>query len=154
MKSLALLQPQSLQIDFDFQNNLGNILVASSLVVLALSEVAIKNDDLEYWSIDERLRKHRTVSDFDYHVQQMLWFLRTAGRMKASIANIGSNNYHFVRYDDELTESCIRVLHTFNPKAKYMKDFLNMNADAENPRFAYIQYTMDHTKSKVRKVKW
>ena len=153
MDRLGIFQPQNLRIDFNFQHNKADILIASSLVIFVLSEVAIKNEDLDYWDIDDRLKKHRTVREFDYHVQQMLWLLKDAGGLKASISNCGSNNYHFVQYDDVETDSCMRVLHTFNPKAKYMKKYLSMNQDYDNPRFAYIQYSIDSSKTNIRKIK-
>lgn len=153
MNSLMLIQSQSLGIDFDFHNKLGNVLIASSLVILALSEVAINNDDLDYWNIDERLNKHRTVKDFDVHVQKMLYFLKAVGPLKASVIKSSSNNYNFVEFNDVSSGACIRVLHTFNPKARYMKKYLKMNEDPNKPRFAYIQYSLDSSKTKVQKVK-
>ena len=153
MDSIELLKSQSLNIDFDFQNNIGNILIASSLVILTLSEMAINNDDLDYWNIDDRLNKHRTVKDFDAHVQKMLYLLKGVGSLEAVITKSSNNNYHFVEFNDVSRGICIRVLHTFNSKAKYMKKYLDMNNDPNNPKFAYIQYTLDSTKTKVRKIK-
>lgn len=151
-RDLSLL-PQSLVIDFDFQGNIGNPLIVSSLVVLSLAEVAINNDDLDYWNIDNRLNKHRTVKDFDAHVQKMLLELGKVGSMTASVINSSSNNYHFVEFNDSVNGACIRVLHTFTPSANYMKKYLNKNKNIENPQFAYIQYSLDKSKTKVRGVK-
>lgn len=147
------LVPQNLQINFDFQNNTGNMVIASALVIFVLAEAAINNDDLDYWNIDDRLNKHRTVRDYDAHIQKMLYSLKKAGSLDAKIVKSSSNNYHFVEFIDLENKSCIRVLHTFNPKSKYMKKYLEMNQDTNNPRFAYIQYSLDTTKTQVRKVK-
>lgn len=153
MNTEILSLPEHFLIDFEFQNNIGDMLIASSLVVLALAEVAINNDELDYWNIDERLNKHRTVRDFDTHVQKMMYALKEIGKLKASVVKSSSNNYHYVEYNDFESSACLRVLHTFDPGAKYMKKYLKMNEDTTNPKFAYIQYTLDATKTKVRKVK-
>lgn len=151
MKTKMLSGTYGIQINFHSQ--IANVLVVSSLIILALSEVAINNDDLDYWNIDERLNKHRTVRDYDIHVQKMLLSLKKVGSLNATLVNTGINNYHFVEFNDAISGICIRVLHTFNPKAKYMKKYLAMNSNPNAPRFAYIQYSLDNTKSKVRKLK-
>ena len=153
MSTEISLLPQSLIIDFVFQGNVGTPLIAGALIILSLAETAINNDDLDYWNIDDRLNKHRTVRDFDAHVQKMLFSLGLVGSMTASVVNSSGNQYHYVEFNDSRKEACIRILHTFNPKANYMKKYLERNRDMEAPGFAYIQYSLDKSKTKVRSVK-
>lgn len=123
------------------------------MVILRLSEVAINNDDFEYWNVDNRLNKHRTVEDFDVHVQKMLLALGSAGGLTASVSSVKENGYFFVEFNDVAQETCIRVLHTVNYRAKYMRKYFEMNCDLDNARFAYVQYELSKEKTKVEKVK-
>lgn len=122
------------------------------LEILVLAEKAMNHTDLEYWNIDADLDKHRKTREFDAHVQKMLLFLEKVGSFTVLKKKSSDNGYYYTLLVDDSSGACIRVLHTFAPKAKYMDSYLQMNTDIEHPKFAYIQYETKKEVTDVRMV--
>lgn len=122
------------------------------LEILVLAEKAMDHTDLEYWSIDADLDRHRKTREFDAHVQKMLLFLEKVGSFTVLKKKSSDNGYYYTLLTDDSSGACIRVLHTFTPSAKYMDSYLQMNTDIEHPKFAYIQYEAKEEVTNVRMV--
>lgn len=144
---------QNMQIDSAFRDIKAERLLISVLIILVLAEKAINCDDLVYWNVDNKLDKHRTVRNYDTHVQKMLRYLEKVGRWEASVETIESNSYSYTIFYDSVKNKYLRVLNTFDPKAKYQERYLNMNQDIENPRFAYIKFSLNKDKTEINQLK-
>ena len=128
--------------------------IATIIQVLSLAEIAISKKDVVYWDVSENLNKHRETREFDLHVQKMLLFLEKIGGFQSSVVPCGGNGFFRTLLKNSETEECILIVHSWDPTAQYMKEYIQMNTNPQKPKFALIQYDLNKARTQIKNLRF
>ena len=139
------------------RNNLPPIenAIIRMIILVALAERAMQEEH-PAWMQNENLNKRRAVTTYDNHLQQMINSVNQVGCFLTRVIPCGNNSYYkselYTTIDDE--ELIVHVHHSFDPNAAYNNTYLNMNANPDRTRYAYIEYRLDRTRQHVNYLQW
>lgn len=122
--------------------------------VLSLAEIAISKKDVVYWDVSEDLNKHRETREFDLHVQKMLLYLEKIGEFQASVVPCGGNGFFRTLLKNSKTDECILIVHSWDPAAQYMKEYIQMNTNPQKPKFALIEYDLNKARTQIKNLRF
>ena len=125
------------------------------IILVALAERAMQEEH-PVWMQNENLNKRRAVTTYDNHLQQMINSVNKVGCFLTIVIPCGNNSYYkselYTTIVDE--ELIVHVHHSFDPNAAYNNTYLNMNANPDRTRYAYIEYRLDRTRQHVNYLQW
>ena len=128
--------------------------IVTIMQVLSLAEIAISKKDVVYWDVSEDLNKHRETREFDLHVQKMLLYLEKIGEFQASVVPCGGNGFFRTLLKNSKTDECILIVHSWDPAAQYMKEYIQMNTNPQKPKFALIEYDLNKARTQIKNLRF
>lgn len=125
-------------------------------MLITLAEKAVKADNQCIWFQNEDLNKRRGQYQFDKHLQHMIDYCKQIGVFRSRVIECGNKSYYKseLYYINGQEEIIIHIHSSFDPTAKYNKKYLDMNADGEKKRYAYIEYSLDRQREMVQSLTW
>ena len=135
-----------------YENNNSFNILKKILYIFVLSEMALgESRNNRSWIQDERLSKQRKTKEYDENLQNMLLSINNDDLLIAKTVECGSKSYY--KTECKLKGNCYLLFnHTFDPNAKYIKKYLNMNKDVDSPKFAYFRYDISKQNEEVEKL--
>lgn len=120
--------------------------------IFALVEIAAQEPNYTYMSAGKKLNKHREARNFDLHLQKLFLYLRFIGDFEAKVIECDKNGLHRTELFNANTNQCIHIVNSFDPKAKYIKKYLDKNCDEFNPKYALIKFELSKEKTYFKDV--
>lgn len=126
------------------------------VMLVALAERAVQEDNQSIWLQNNDLNKRRATYHYDNHLQQMINYVGQIGCFAARTIKCGNSGLHKAElYTTMDGESLIVHIHNnFNPQSGYNHVYLNMNANPNQKKYAYIEYHLDSSKQNVNSLQW
>ena len=126
----------------------GILFIENMTTVFALVEALCEKKEFSFLGISDNLKKHRETREFDLLLNGSLSYLGQLGDFYASEKSAG-NGYTITELKHNSMEVYVHAVHTFDPTSVFRKEYLLMNSDEENPRYALFRYDLNRDRTKV-----
>ena len=127
----------------------GIILIENMTKVFVLAEALCDKKEFSFLDISNNLKKHRETREFDLLLNGSLSYLGQLGDFYASEKSAG-NGYTITELKHNSMDVYVHAVHTFDPTSIFRKEYLLMNSDEENPRYALFRYALSRDRTKLQ----
>ena len=140
------------------KNNLSPLenSIIRMVMIVALAERAVQEDNQSVWLQNNDLNKRRAIYNYDKHLQQMINYVNQVGCFATRTIKCGNSGLCkaelYTTIDGE--NLIVHIHNSFDPQSKYNHIYLNMNADPNRKKYAYIKYHLDSFKQNVNSLQW